>query len=386
MATIGTLQRISAAKLSALLLAEQAAGTSSVAVVDVRDDDYLGGHIKGCINMPSRSLDATMPTLMRRLEGKKTVVFHCALSQQRGPSAALRYLRERDQNLASTTTTTTTTTTDSAEDSASAEPQTVYVLDRGFVGWQEKYGEDERLTEGYSKELWKDGYWMQKIVMPDGPMGTCSAFRVRLHIQWLAMPCYSFNVDVYPEYQNSSSSKSRGNVGRVTRLVQVVLLSHSHRMKEVVAMYTSGEIALIIIGSFAILTSVLWTAFMAHATVLWDQESRSENNKLSSSEFAAACCLKSFGLLILTPPILAYSIVVLCLAIAAIVPGFLFRACVEPVCGPFACSKTANVADILGIAFHPCLYVLHYWKVYSMCLVGDDWEEPASAKAPMPKI
>lgn len=38
--------------------------------------------------------------------------------------------------------------------------QKVYVLDRGFVGWQEKFGEDERLTEGYRKELWKDGYWM----------------------------------------------------------------------------------------------------------------------------------------------------------------------------------------------------------------------------------
>ena len=38
--------------------------------------------------------------------------------------------------------------------------QKVYVLDRGFVGWQEKYGEDERLTESYAKDLWKDGYWM----------------------------------------------------------------------------------------------------------------------------------------------------------------------------------------------------------------------------------
>jgi hypothetical protein len=38
--------------------------------------------------------------------------------------------------------------------------QKVYVLERGFVGWQEMFGEDERLTEGYSKELWKDGYWM----------------------------------------------------------------------------------------------------------------------------------------------------------------------------------------------------------------------------------
>ena len=36
--------------------------------------------------------------------------------------------------------------------------QKVYVLDQGFVGWQEKFGEDTRLTEGYRKEIWKDGY------------------------------------------------------------------------------------------------------------------------------------------------------------------------------------------------------------------------------------
>lgn len=104
--------------------------------------------------MPAHTLEVMMPTLIRRLEGKKTVVFHCALSQQRGPSAALRYLRERDQILASKKP------SDSSGEAATAEPQTVYVLDRGFVGWQEVYGEDERLTEGYSKELWKDGYWM----------------------------------------------------------------------------------------------------------------------------------------------------------------------------------------------------------------------------------
>ncbi|TKW48664.1 CDC25-like phosphatase YCH1 [Colletotrichum tanaceti] len=156
MASIGNLQRITADRLSTLILAEQAAAAAnpSVAVVDVRDDDYIGGHIKGAINMPSRSLEATMPTLIRRLQGKKTVVFHCALSQQRGPSAALRYLRERERTLASKKSPGT------AEEPADAEPQTVYVLDRGFVGWQEVYGEDERLTEGYRKELWKDGYWM----------------------------------------------------------------------------------------------------------------------------------------------------------------------------------------------------------------------------------
>lgn len=36
--------------------------------------------------------------------------------------------------------------------------QKVYVLDRGFVGWQERFGEDTRLTEGYRKEIWRNGY------------------------------------------------------------------------------------------------------------------------------------------------------------------------------------------------------------------------------------
>lgn len=74
-----------------------------------------------------------MPSLLRRLQDKKTVVFHCALSQQRGPSAALRYLREKGES-----------------------DQEVYVLDLGFTGWQQKYGTDERLTEGYRKELWEN--------------------------------------------------------------------------------------------------------------------------------------------------------------------------------------------------------------------------------------
>lgn len=85
-----------------------------------------------------------MPTLVRQLKDKPTVVFHCALSQQRGPSAALQYLRERDGLLAA------------LGEARGAEGQTVYVLDRGFTGWQEVYGTDERLTEGYRKELWEE--------------------------------------------------------------------------------------------------------------------------------------------------------------------------------------------------------------------------------------
>lgn len=46
---------------------------------------------------------------------------------------------------------------DIVEDTEKKE-QKVYVLDRGFVGWQEIYGEDTRLTEGYRKEIWQGGY------------------------------------------------------------------------------------------------------------------------------------------------------------------------------------------------------------------------------------
>jgi Cdc25 family phosphatase len=120
------------------------------------------------MNVPSRALDAKLPTLVRTLQNKDTVVFHCALSQQRGPGAALKYLREREQILGSRkgankagSSKDTDTVVDGVEPEKEGGPveQKVYVLDQGFVGWQELYGEDERLTEGYRKELWQDGYW-----------------------------------------------------------------------------------------------------------------------------------------------------------------------------------------------------------------------------------
>ncbi|KAI1740895.1 Rhodanese-like protein [Xylaria scruposa] len=148
--TLSSLERITAARLAERLLAsdttnasEQAA-ESSIAIVDVRDDDYIGGHIRTSLHFPSRSLDATMPTLLRKLADKETVVFHCALSQQRGPSAALSYLRAKEADAGG------------KEGASKEKKQKVYVLDRGFTGWQEVYGTDERLTEGYRKELWED--------------------------------------------------------------------------------------------------------------------------------------------------------------------------------------------------------------------------------------
>lgn len=111
--------------------------------------DHVGGHIKGSLHFPSETLDSMMPTLIRKVEDKRAVVFHCALSQQRGPSAALGYMREMER--------LGKREAGSNED-GEGEKQVVYVLDQGFVRWQELYGEDERLTEGYVKDLWEFGY------------------------------------------------------------------------------------------------------------------------------------------------------------------------------------------------------------------------------------
>ncbi|KAG5931276.1 hypothetical protein E4U53_001857 [Claviceps sorghi] len=145
MTTVAGLRRISAKALSEKILAEADSPCPSYAIIDVRDDDYIGGHIKGCTNIPTVKLDAMMPTLVRKLKDTKTVVFHCALSQQRGPSAALKYLREKDELLRRL-----------EKEGEEVVEQEVLVLDRGFVGWQQTYGDDERLTEGYVKSIWEN--------------------------------------------------------------------------------------------------------------------------------------------------------------------------------------------------------------------------------------
>ncbi|KAI9893249.1 MAG: hypothetical protein M1814_000377 [Vezdaea aestivalis] len=141
--------------------------TKSVAIIDVRDADHVGGQISQSTWVPSGTLDHKLPELVRNLQGKQTVVFHCALSQQRGPGAALRYLKERDRLLGldpkkpvngSKTDAETEDQEGEGDGKVSKEEmgQQVFVLDGGFVKWQEKYGSDETLTTGWVKDIWED--------------------------------------------------------------------------------------------------------------------------------------------------------------------------------------------------------------------------------------
>ena len=53
------------------------------AIVDVRDDDYVGGSIKGAFNEPSYGFLARVDDLVRRTAHVPLVVFHCSLSEIR---------------------------------------------------------------------------------------------------------------------------------------------------------------------------------------------------------------------------------------------------------------------------------------------------------------
>ena len=129
----------------------------SLAIIDVRDEDHVGGHIHTSKHVPSTSLDYTIPELVRTLKDKQTVVFHCALSQQRGPTAARRYIGAREKALGKTEAPVNKSESEkaaggSSTDAAETAPdgtserkqpeeplkQQIYVLDGGFVKWQEK--------------------------------------------------------------------------------------------------------------------------------------------------------------------------------------------------------------------------------------------------------
>lgn len=52
-------------------------------VVDVRDDDFIGGNIVGCLNKPSGEFLNTVDELVKDTKDVPLVIFHCALSQVR---------------------------------------------------------------------------------------------------------------------------------------------------------------------------------------------------------------------------------------------------------------------------------------------------------------
>jgi rhodanese-related sulfurtransferase len=144
--TLSSMKYITAPTLATALL--NPTESSKIAIVDVRDSDHIGGNICGSQWVPVNQLDVKLPELIRTLKDKEKVVFHCMLSQQRGPKAALAYARAKQR-----------VEEKEGEGSGGGEQgktnQEICVLEGGFGSWQARYGEDERLTADYQPDVWE---------------------------------------------------------------------------------------------------------------------------------------------------------------------------------------------------------------------------------------
>ncbi|XP_021289089.1 dual specificity phosphatase Cdc25 [Herrania umbratica] len=91
----------------------------NIAIIDVRDDERsYDGHIAGSLHYASDTFSNKISNLIQDVKGKDTLVFHCALSQVRGPTCALRfanYLEEMKEDVGI---------------------KNILVLERGFNGWE----------------------------------------------------------------------------------------------------------------------------------------------------------------------------------------------------------------------------------------------------------
>ncbi|KPV72990.1 uncharacterized protein RHOBADRAFT_55236 [Rhodotorula graminis WP1] len=145
------------------------------AVVDVRDDDYRGGNLPGAIRAPSEQrTEQSVQDLVQQLKDVPTVIFHCTLSQVRGPKAARIYADAVSKAHAQQQHQPGPRPVgDSLGASASARPadfspnpfaqqqrtdgadqQQVYVLRDGFAGWQALHRNDPALVENFDATIW----------------------------------------------------------------------------------------------------------------------------------------------------------------------------------------------------------------------------------------
>ncbi|ADV19390.1 hypothetical protein I305_03170 [Cryptococcus gattii E566] len=125
---------ISAEQLAEIIKAKPAETLKDLVVVDVRDSDFVGGNIVSALNYPSDTFHATVDELVEKLENVPRVVFHCYLSQARGPKAARIYAETRNNRYPNPST-----------------PQEIFVLRDGFSGFQSRYRHDPELIEKFDK-------------------------------------------------------------------------------------------------------------------------------------------------------------------------------------------------------------------------------------------
>ncbi|KAF8073881.1 Rhodanese-like domain-containing protein [Lyophyllum atratum] len=131
-----TMRYINGDELAEIIKSDKVTGKDFV-VIDVRDDDYAGGNIKGSLNMPSNAFFGSVDSLVKDTKDVPLVIFHCTLSQMRGPKAARIYEETRRNVLR-----------------GSDVPHEVVILRDGFSQFQVKFKDDPALVENWDKGVW----------------------------------------------------------------------------------------------------------------------------------------------------------------------------------------------------------------------------------------
>jgi len=110
-------------------------------VIDVRDEDIIGGHIPGSINIPSKIFHSKAVELAKIYSAKEFIVFHCMQSKNRDPICAqiLKTLLPKQEN--------------------------ILVLDGGFEGWVVRFHK----TAPHLIADFNYGYW-KKILDEMSPL------------------------------------------------------------------------------------------------------------------------------------------------------------------------------------------------------------------------
>ncbi|KAJ2369183.1 Cdc25 phosphatase Ibp1 [Coemansia sp. RSA 2611] len=134
---------ITAAELGKLVRDPKKKAGADYLVVDVRDSDYPVGHIPGALNVPAHEMYQRAGEIISNYSHVPVVVFHCMLSQQRGPKSARIYRDIVQERLRI------------APADSPLLDQKIQVLDRGFAGWVDAFLESEpSLIEGFNQEEW----------------------------------------------------------------------------------------------------------------------------------------------------------------------------------------------------------------------------------------
>jgi rhodanese-related sulfurtransferase len=130
--------RIDPEDVAELIKSRNSETASSFVIVDVRDDDYVGGHITGAINISSGMWDLNAGKAAQRLltehsssSGPTTYIFHCMKSQVRGPTCARKFVNQIAFSGVP----------------EGVPPPVVKVLRGGFEGWYMRYKDVEGMVD-----------------------------------------------------------------------------------------------------------------------------------------------------------------------------------------------------------------------------------------------